>query len=461
MDYFPLFLALKQRHCLVIGAGEIAARKLALLIRAEAKITVVSNEISPLVADMAEQHQFSIRQQPFTANDLTDVFLVVSATNDPQTNKNVSELAQAHNILVNVVDNPALCNFIFPAIIDRSPIVAAISSGGSAPVLARLLRAKLESIISPAYGELATLANKFRTEVKLRIKQPSKRRIFWEKVIQGTIAETVFAGRAQEAERQLLSLLESESTAPVKGAVYLVGAGPGDPDLLTFRALRLLQQADVIVYDRLVAPEIIDLARRDAERIYAGKARSNHSIPQESINQLLADLALQGKRVVRLKGGDPFIFGRGGEEIETLMQQGIEFQVVPGITAASGCASYAGIPLTHRDHVQSCTFVTGHLKDGTSNLNWKQLALPNQTVVIYMGLLGLSHICEKLIEHGCPKDHPIALIQQGTTRKQKVITGTLATLPETIAGHHITPPTLIIIGTVVTLHQTLNWFNKL
>jgi uroporphyrin-III C-methyltransferase/precorrin-2 dehydrogenase/sirohydrochlorin ferrochelatase len=242
------------------------------------------------------------------------------------------------------------------------------------------------------------------------------------------------------------------------GEVYLIGAGPGAADLLTFRALRLMQQADVVVYDRLVSADILDLARRDSEKIYVGKQRDNHTLPQESINELLASLAKSGKRVARLKGGDPFIFGRGGEEIETLMQHGVSFQVVPGITAASGCASYAGIPLTHRDHAQSCTFVTGHLKDGSINLNWTQLAAPNQTIVIYMGLVGLEHICQSLIAHGSSPDLPIAVVQQGTTTNQKVVTGTLSTLATIISDQDIKPPTLIIIGTVVTLRAKLNWF---
>jgi len=273
------------------------------------------------------------------------------------------------------------------------------------------------------------------------------------------VAELVFAGNEQDAEQQLQQALGKQKDRVSLGEVYLIGAGPGAPDLLTFRALRLMQQADVIVYDHLVSPEILDLARRDSEKIYVGKQREKHTLPQESINTLLADLAKTGKRVVRLKGGDPFIFGRGGEEIETLMQQGISFQVVPGITAASGCATYAGIPLTHRDHAQSCTFVTGHLKDNTINLNWTQLAAPNQTIVIYMGLVGLEKICQSLIDHGSPKDLPVALVQQGTTTNQRVITGTLESLPAIIAGLNVKPPTLIIIGTVVTLHDKLNWFH--
>ncbi|MDD1633909.1 MAG: siroheme synthase CysG, partial [Methylococcaceae bacterium] len=450
---------LKDHDCLVVGAGDIAARKIELLARAGAKITVIANRISPHVSSLEAPYNLNLLQKPFTPADLRGFRLVVSATDNKETNQLVAKTAEELNILVNVVDNPDLCSFIFPAIIDRSPIVAAVSSGGAAPVLARLLRAKIESIIPPAYGQLAQLAEKFRLDVKKHIKEPAQRRIFWENVFQGSVAELVFAGNEQGAEQQLQQALIKQKDKVSQGEVYLIGAGPGAPDLLTFRALRLMQQADVIVYDHLVSPEILDLARRDSEKIYVGKQREKHTLPQESINTLLADLAKAGKRVVRLKGGDPFIFGRGGEEIETLMQQGINFQVVPGITAASGCATYAGIPLTHRDHAQSCTFVTGHLKDNSINLNWTQLAAPNQTIVIYMGLVGLEKICQSLIAHGSPKDLPVALVQQGTTTNQRVITGTLETLPTTIAGLNIKPPTLIIIGTVVTLHDKLNWFH--
>ena len=458
MDYFPIFLKLKDQACLVVGAGEIAARKIELLARAGAKITVIADEISPTVLSLQAAHDLRLRQQAFSPADLGEFRLVVSATDNAETNCLVAKTASEQNIPVNVVDNPELCSFIFPAIIDRSPVIAAVSSGGAAPVLARLLRAKIETVIPPAYGRLAGLADKFRDKVKQHIEQPAQRRIFWENILQGSVAELVFSGQEQQAEQQLEQTLQEQTANAKLGEVYLVGAGPGAPDLLTFRALRLMQQADVVVYDRLVSPEILDLARRDAERIYVGKQRQYHALPQESINTLLADLAKAGKRVVRLKGGDPFIFGRGGEEIETLMEQGINFQVVPGITAASGCATYAGIPLTHRDHAQSCTFVTGHLKDNSVNLNWTQLAAPNQTIVIYMGLAGLEQICRSLIEHGSPKDLPIAIVQQGTTLNQRVVTGTLETLPEKVAGQDIKPPTLTIIGTVVTLHDKLSWF---
>ena len=460
MDYLPIFINLKGQDCLVVGAGEIAARKIDCLARAGAKITVIATEISASVANMQANHALTLLQKPFSPEDLHDFKLVVSATNHDETNRLVAKTAEQQNTLVNVVDNPELCSFIFPAIIDRSPIIAAVSSSGAAPILARLLRAKIETIIPPAYGRLAALANKFRHPVQQHIKNPKQRRIFWEQVLQGNIAELIFAGKDEQAEQQLQQQLSSQENNPQAGEVYLIGAGPGAADLLTFRALRLLQQADVVVYDRLVSAEILDLARRDSEKIYVGKQREKHTLPQESINTLLADLAKAGKRVARLKGGDPFIFGRGGEEIETLMQQGIHFQVVPGITAASGCATYAGIPLTHRDHAQSCTFVTGHLKDNSIHLNWTQLAAPNQTIVIYMGLVGLEKICQSLIAHGSPENLPIALIQQGTTHNQRVIIGTLATLPAQIAKLAIKPPTLIIIGTVVTLHEQLRWFNN-
>ena len=460
MDYFPVFVKLQDQPCLVIGAGEIAARKIELLARAGAKITVIANDIRQPVLNLEKTYQLTIIQKSFSPEDVLGFRLVISATDNRETNLLVANTAEAQNILVNVVDSPDLCRFIFPAIIDRSPIIAAVSSGGAAPVLARLLRAKIETIIPPAYGKLAQLAERYRDDVKRFIKEPSQRRIFWENIFQGSVAELVFSGNDHNAEQQLQQMLQQQTDTVTQGEVYLIGAGPGTPDLLTFRALRLMQQADVIVYDHLVSPEIIDLARRDSEKIYVGKQRDKHTLPQESINTLLADLAKAGKRVVRLKGGDPFIFGRGGEEIETLMEQGINFQVVPGITAASGCSAYAGIPLTHRDHAQSCTFVTGHLKDNSINLNWTQLAKPNQTIVIYMGLVGLDKICQSLIEHGSPKDLPIALVQQGTTVNQRVVTGTLVTFASTIASLDIKPPTLVIIGTVVTLHDKLKWFNN-
>jgi len=409
------------------------------------------------LAALAREGGGEVLVRGYQAADLVGCRLVIAATDDPGLNAQVSADAQALSLPVNVVDAPALCTVIFPAIVDRSPLVIAVSSGGDAPVLARLIRAKLEAWIPSAYGELAGLAARFRHKVKTLYPDVNQRRGFWETVFQGPIAERQLAGQGAEAERLLQAMVDG---APVQqgGEVYLVGAGPGDPDLLTFRALRLMQQADVVLYDRLVAPAIIEMCRRDAERIYVGKRRADHSVPQDQINRLLVDLAQQGKRVLRLKGGDPFIFGRGGEEIEELAEHGIPFQVVPGITAASGCSAYGGIPLTHRDYAQSVRFVTGHLKDGTSNLPWNDLVAPAQTLVFYMGLVGLPTICAELIRHGRAASTPAALVQQGTTRNQRVFTGTLADLPELVARHEVHAPTLVIVGEVVQLRDKLAWF---
>lgn len=457
MDYLPLFHKLQGALVLVVGGGEIALRKARLLADAGAALRVVAPEIDGQLASMAREGGGQVLVRGYQPGDLTGCRLVIAATDDSGLNAQVSADAQALSLPVNVVDAPALCTVIFPAIVDRSPLVIAVSSGGDAPVLARLIRAKLEAWIPAAYGELAGLAARFRHAVKSLYPDVNQRRGFWETVFQGPIAERQLAGQGAEAERLLQAMVDG---APVQqgGEVYLVGAGPGDPDLLTFRALRLMQQADVVLYDRLVAPAIIDMCRRDAERIYVGKRRAEHAVPQDQINRLLVDLAQQGKRVLRLKGGDPFIFGRGGEEIEELAEHNIPFQVVPGITAASGCAAYGGIPLTHRDHAQSVRFVTGHLKDGSSNLPWDDLVAPAQTLVFYMGLVGLPTICEELIRHGRAASTPAALIQQGTTRNQRVFTGTLADLPALVARHEVHAPTLVIVGEVVQLREKLAWF---
>ena len=457
MDYLPLFHKLQGGRVLVVGGGEIALRKARLLADAGSVLRVVAPDVDGQLAALAREGGGEVLVRGYQAADLVGCRLVIAATDDPGLNAQVSADAQAVSLPVNVVDAPALCTVIFPAIVDRSPLVIAVSSGGDAPVLARLIRAKLEAWIPAAYGELAGLAARFRHKVKSLYPDVNQRRGFWETVFQGPIAERQLAGQGAEAERLLQAMVEG---APVQqgGEVYLVGAGPGDPDLLTFRALRLMQQADVVLYDRLVAPAIIDMCRRDAERIYVGKRRADHAVPQDQINRLLVDLAQQGKRVLRLKGGDPFIFGRGGEEIEELAEHGIPFQVVPGITAASGCSAYGGIPLTHRDHAQSVRFVTGHLKDGTSNLPWNDLVAPAQTLVFYMGLVGLPTICAELIRHGRAASTPAALVQQGTTRNQRVFTGTLADLPELVAQHEVHAPTLVIVGEVVQLRDKLAWF---
>lgn len=455
MQFLPLFHKLQGRQVLVIGGGEVALRKARLLSDAGAVLRVVAPDIRSELRALAGPGGIFLRG--YASSDLQGIALVIAATDDVPLNAQISADAQALGIPVNVVDAPALCSVIFPAIVDRSPLIVAVSSGGDAPVLARLIRAKIETWIPATYGQLANLGKRFRVRVKQLFPDVQQRRVFWEDVFQGQIAESVFAGKPEEGERLLEERLAGAAPRAL-GEVYLVGAGPGDPDLLTFRALRLMQQADVVLYDRLVAPAIIELCRRDAERIYVGKRRSDHAVPQEQINQLLIDLARQGKRVLRLKGGDPFIFGRGGEEIEQLAAEDIPFQVVPGITAASGCAAYAGIPLTHRDHAQSVRFVTGHLKDGSSNLPWQDLVAPGQTLVFYMGLVGLPGICEQLIAHGRSGTTPAALVQQGTTQNQRVFTGTLETLPQLVAEHDVHAPTLVIVGEVVTLRDKLAWF---
>lgn len=459
MDFLPIFLNLQNRPCAVIGGGEVASRKISLLLDAGAQVTVCSPVLCDTVRRWAEAGRVRHLNQEFHPDVLAASVLVIAATDDAAVNRWVSETARARNIPVNVVDQPELCSFIMPSIVDRSPLIIAVSTGGRSPVLARLMRARLESLIPSGYGSLARLVAAFRDKVKQTFKHPPRRRQFWEEVLQGRVAELAYSGQEQAAAKALQERIDSAdgSKAPA-GEVYLVGGGPGDPDLLTFRALQLMQQADVVVYDRLVSPAVLNLVRREAERIYAGKERDNHAIPQEDINHLLVRLAKEGKRVVRLKGGDPFIFGRGGEEIETLAAEGIPFQVVPGITAAAGCASYAGIPLTHRDYAQSVVFVTGHLQDGTVNLNWKALVQPNQTVVFYMGLHGIETICHELMRHGMPPSTPAALVQQGTTRNQQVHIGDLTTLPAIVEKAQVKAPTLIIVGDVVQLHQRLRWF---
>jgi uroporphyrin-III C-methyltransferase/precorrin-2 dehydrogenase/sirohydrochlorin ferrochelatase len=460
MEFLPLFFDLKAKPVLIVGGGAVALRKARLLLRAGAVLTVVSKDVTESLKELVLENNGSLINEDYSSNVDISYSLVVAATDNSDVNISVSNDAKAINLPVNVVDNPALCSFIFPAIVDRSPIIAAVSSGGSSPVLARLLRAKLESVIPASYGRLSLLAEKYRTHVKAKFDHINLRRGFWEKILGGMVADLVFAGKEKEAEDLLLQELHSSKQHKRElGEVYLVGAGPGDPDLLTFKALRLMQQADVVLYDRLVSQGILDLCRRDADMVYVGKARSDHAVPQDGINDLLVKYAKQGKRVLRLKGGDPFIFGRGGEEIEELTEAGVPFQVVPGITAAAGCSSYSGIPLTHRDHAQSVRFITGHLKDGTTDLPWSELASPNQTVVFYMGLMGLPIICRQLVANGMGADTPIALIQKGTTRDQKVVIATLGTMVATLESNPVSAPTLIIVGTVVGLHEKLNWFN--
>lgn len=458
MHALPIFMNITNRRCVVIGGGEVASRKVIMLLKANAAITLYSPEVCPALQVLSEDGTITHIKANFEPSQLTDACLVIAATDVEVVNTAVSIAAKAKNIPVNVVDSPALCTFTMASIVERSPIVIAISSEGNAPVLARYLRTKIETMLPAGYGRIASIAGEFRDKVKAKYATTQARRIFWEGVLQSPIVERILSGQEAAARNSLNELLSSKAEPTHNGEVYLVGGGPGDPDLLTFRALRLMQQCDVCVYDKLVSPEVLELVRRDAELIYVGKSRDQHTLPQEQINALLAKLALEGKRVLRLKGGDPFIFGRGGEEIETLMQQGVPFQVVPGITAANGVSSYAGIPLTHRDYAQACLFITGHLKDGLLNLDWEAMSRPHQTVVIYMGLVGLAEICQQLILRGVSPDMPVAVVQQGTTQQQRVVTATLETLAIKVAAAAMKPPCLTIIGEVVQLREKLNWF---
>lgn len=457
MEYLPLFHQLREQPVLLVGGGEVALRKARLLAQAGARLRVVTLKLHSELERLLEQTGGVYQLRGWQAGDCQGHVLVVAATENSMLNAEVAAEAKALHVPVNVVDTPELCSVIFPAIVDRSPLVVAVSSGGHAPVLARLVRAKIETVLPAAYGKLARLAQKYRQAVKKRFGDLQQRRVFWEETLQGPIAEQVFAGNFGQAEQMLQDKLAGEA-AQVTGEVYLVGAGPGDPDLLTFKALRLMQQADVVLYDRLVASEIVDMCRRDADRIYVGKAASNHSLSQEKINQKLVALAQEGKRVLRLKGGDPFIFGRGGEEIEELAQNGIPFQVVPGITSASGCSSYAGIPLTHRDYAQSVRFVTGHPKDGNLDLPWSELVSTTQTVVFYMGLGTLPVIASQLVRNGRAAETPVAVIERGTTAQQRVILGTLDDIAKRIMDEQVESPSLIIVGEVVALKERLAWF---
>ena len=466
MDYFPLFLRIAGQPVVVIGGGEVAARKTLLLARAGAAITLVSPHLCASLQERLERGEVRYIAEEFRPEHLEGARLVIAATDVESVNAWVARSAEARNIWVNVVDDREKSRFIMPAIVDRSPVIVAIGSSGDAPVLTRRLREKFEALLPAGLGKLAKLSGELRSAVKERVVNPDERRRFWERFFDGDIASDVLAGREQAARESIsqaidAGLSEVDVTAQPVGEVALVGAGPGDPGLLTLRALRVMQNADVVVYDRLVSDEVLELVRRDAERIYVGKEAGKPYVSQEDINQLLVDLALQGKRVCRLKGGDPFVFGRGGEELEKLAEQGIRFEVVPGISAAVGCAAYAGIPLTHRHYAQVLTFTTGHSKNEVAQgpVDWETLARAGQTAVFYMGLNGLPTIVEQLQAHGLPADHPAAVIEQGTRPGQRVISGNLATLVQQVAAAQVKSPALLIVGEVTRLHEQLRWFN--
>lgn len=492
MNTFPLFFKLDNRKVLIVGGGDVALRKADLLSRAGAAITIVAPSICDELHALLSDEKHTLIYENYNKKYMQGARVIIAGTDDEALNHQIHADATALNIPVNVVDTPHLCDFIFPAIVDRNPIVIGISSNGKAPVLARLLRARLETLIPQGYGKLAKLAGEFRSEVKNKIPTLTGRRQFWERAFEGKVSELIFAGNETEATAQLQKDLaetakkianqHSDDTEVVTnsaanldnqdtdsdisnkgknpvGEVYIVGAGPGDPELLTFKALRLMQQADIVFYDALVSPQVLDLCRRDADKVYVGKKRSNHAVAQLGINELLINEAKKGRRVVRLKGGDPFIFGRGGEEIESLRAHGVPYQVVPGITAANAAASYAGIPLTHRDHSQSVRFVTGFLKAGVPNEKFENLLDTDETVVFYMGLHSLERLTEGLIEAGRSSETPIAIVSNASMPNQQVLTGTLASIVERQEQAQLPTPALLIMGDVVALHHDLAWYN--
>ncbi len=452
MDYLPLFADIRGQPVLVVGGGDVAARKIALLRRVE----VVSPYLCEQLAELVGKQQLIWRAQHFTEDLLDNVLLVIAATNDSELNHKVSDTARARHCLVNVVDDQASCSFIFPSIVDRSPLVVAISSGGTAPVLTRLLREKLEALLPAALGQMATLAGEWREKVKQRFRKIAERRRFWESAFNGLFASQVASGNPDAARQALEAQLAMPDVR--QGEITLVGAGPGDPGLLTLHALQAMQQADVVLYDHLVSVEVLDLVRRDAERICVGKRAGAHHVAQQETNRLLVMLARQGKRVVRLKGGDPFIFGRGGEELQVAAAAGIPFQVVPGVTAATGAAAYAGITLTHRDYSQSVIFITGHCRANCAEIDWWLMARPHQTVAIYMGALKVAEISQQLIIHGRDPTTPVAVISCGTRTDQRVLTGFLSELEQ--LAQDAPTPALLIIGEVVKLHADLAWFQQ-
>ncbi|AST71132.1 uroporphyrinogen-III C-methyltransferase [Kosakonia cowanii] len=454
MDHLPIFCQLRGRACLLVGGGDVAERKARLLLDAGAQLTVNALSFIPQFTAWAAEGMLTLVEGEFSETLLDECWLAIAATDNDAVNQRVSDAAEARRIFCNVVDAPKEASFIMPSIIDRSPLMVAISSGGTSPVLARLLREKLESLLPQHLGHVAKFAGQLRSRVKRHFATMSERRRFWEKLF---VNDRLAQSLANQNMAAVESITEQMLNEPLdnRGEVVLVGAGPGDAGLLTLKGLQQIQQADVVVYDRLVSDEIMNLVRRDADRVFVGKRAGYHCVPQEEINQILLREAQSGKRVVRLKGGDPFIFGRGGEELETLCHAGIPFSVVPGITAASGCSAYSGIPLTHRDYAQSVRLITGHLKTG-GELDWANLAAEKQTLVFYMGLNQAAAIQEQLIAHGMQADMPVALVENGTSVQQRVVSGALSQLGD--LAQQVKSPSLIIVGRVVALRDKLKWF---
>ena len=452
MKRLPLFLDLSEAPCLVIGGGEVAARKIASLVDVGARVTIVAPLLGDAAAELAERHDLDVELREFEEDDVRGRLFVIAATGDSEVNRRACAACRERRVLINTVDDATLSTAIFPSIVDRAPVTVAVSTGGASPTLARRIREQIETLLPAATGRLADFLGRRRERVRASMQDIDARRRLWDQALDGNVAALIGKGDEAAADAELARLVAGD--AP-EGFVSLVGAGPGDPDLLTLKALRALQRADVIYHDNLVAPAVLELGRRDARRVYVGKRRAFSGTRQSDINALMLADAKQGLRVVRLKGGDPFIFGRGGEEIETLRRHGIEFEVIPGITAALGCAAYAGIPLTHRDWAQSVRFVTGHLKDDIVNLDWPELAKPDQTLVVYMGLVGLRQLSAQLIGHGMAPDTPSATISRGTLEDQAVVAAPISGLAQAVEEADLPGPTTTIIGRVVDLRAQL------
>lgn len=455
MDYLPIFTNLKNRPVLVVGGGTVAQRKVDMLLKAGARVSIVAKQLNTTLQTQHTSGNVQWLGRDFSESQLDNVYLVIATTDDAALNRRVFDTAEAKQRLCNTVDDQAHCNFIFPAIIDRSPIQLAISSGGTAPVLARLLREKLEALLPQNLGKMAQTAARWRQRVKEALPSISQRRRFWERLFTAPTFQHLTATH-QPDETDAFLAEQLSTPQPNQGEVTLVGAGPGDAGLLTLKGLQKIQAADVVLYDALVSEQILELVRRDAEKIFVGKRAGNHHVRQEETNRMLVELARQGKRVVRLKGGDPFVFGRGGEELETLKAAGITFEVVPGITAALGATAYAGIPLTHRDHAQTAMFITGHCRVDGKTLSWSTLAQGNQTLVVYMGTIKAAELAAGLMANGRSGDTPAAVISKGTLPEQKVYLGRLKDLPELAAQAE--SPALMVIGETAALRQELAWF---
>lgn len=458
MQLFPVFTDLKGRRVLVVGGGAVALRKAQALREAGARVAVGAPEFSGGLLEMQKRGEIDTILGEFDAAWLDDAWLVVAATDDRAVNARVAQAANDRRLFANVVDDPELSSFQVPSIVDRSPLIVAISSSGVAPVIARRMRERIESLFDHTLGPLAALAGQHRRHIRERRAQMGPRRAFYDWLLDGPVAALFRSGRPDEACQAMLTELDRPSRAVV-GSVVLVGAGPGDPGLLTLKALRALNEADVILYDRLVSEEILSLARRDADRIAVGKLPGeDHHATQTRIHGLLVEHARAGRRVVRLKGGDAFIFGRGGEELEYLARHGVRHEVVPGITAALACAAYAGIPLTHRDHAQSVHLITAHCRDDESAIDWPALARDRQTLVFYMGVGQLENLMARLLAHGRDPDTPFALVENGSRPEQRVLTGALRELAPLARRHAIVSPALLIVGEVTQLARELRWF---